>query len=117
MPQILHETRINHVDIQSNAYLFRICYAWDSRGHGGRDRAPGWSRPDGGAWGDQPRLGSQAAARADEARASQASWMTSASSVTVSSAIRLPRIRTEGWPSKCGVVKNGEPWSWTRVCF
>ncbi|MGH3288787.1 MAG: hypothetical protein ACRDPD_29610 [Streptosporangiaceae bacterium] len=52
---------------------------------------------------------SQAAARADEARASQASWMTSVSSMTVSSPIRLPRIRTDGCPSKCGVVKNGDP--------
>src|SRR6266496_894169 len=51
---------------------------------------------------------SQAAALVGEAWESQASWITSASSCTVSSPIRLPRISTDGWPSKCDVVKNGE---------
>jgi len=60
---------------------------------------------------------SQAAARAAEARASQASWITSVSSCTVSSPIRLPRTSTDGWPSKCPVVKNGDASSWTRACL
>src|ERR1700735_1675349 len=81
---------------------------------GGVIRVGGWAVRAGGG---QAGVLSQAAARAEEARASQASWMTSASSVRVSSAIRLARIRTDGWPSKCGGVKNGEPWSWTRACL
>jgi 8-oxo-dGTP pyrophosphatase MutT (NUDIX family) len=51
---------------------------------------------------------SQAAALAGDARESQASWITSVSSCTVSSPIRLPRTSTDGWASKCGVVKNGD---------
>jgi len=43
--------------------------------------------------------------------------MTSVSSVSVSSLIRLARTSTEGCPSKCGVVKNGESGSWTSACL
>lgn len=50
---------------------------------------------------------SQSAARRFEARDSQASWTTSASSSWLSSPIRLPRTSTDRCPSKCGVVKNG----------
>src|SRR5271165_4775006 len=65
-----------------------------------------------------PRLdAAQVAALADDARLSQASCTTSASSCTLSSPIRLARISTDGWPSKCGVVKNGEPSSWTSACL
>lgn len=49
----------------------------------------------------------QAAARRADARESHASWTISASSVRVSSPTRLARRSTDGWPSKCGVVKNG----------
>ncbi len=56
-------------------------------------------------------------ALAGEARESQASWTTSASSCTVSSPIRLLRTSTDEWPSKCGVVKNGEAGSWTSACL
>ena len=54
---------------------------------------------------------SQAAALVGEARASQASWITSVNSGKASSPIRLARTSTDGWPSKCGVVKNGDVWS------
>jgi demethylmenaquinone methyltransferase/2-methoxy-6-polyprenyl-1,4-benzoquinol methylase len=50
----------------------------------------------------------QAAARRVDARDSHASWISSASSLRVSSPIRLARSRTDGWPSKCAVVKNGD---------
>jgi uncharacterized membrane protein len=60
---------------------------------------------------------SQAAARAGDARVSHASWTTSASSASVSPPIRLARMSTDGWPSKCGVVKNGESSSWTSACL
>ena len=66
--------------------------------------AGGWSR-------------SQSAARRFEARASQASCTTSASSSRVSSPIRLPRSRTDRCPLKCGVVKNGDDSSWTSACL
>ena len=45
---------------------------------------------------------SQAVALAGEARESQASWMTSASSCTVSSPIRLPRSSTDGGRQSAG---------------
>jgi len=51
------------------------------------------------------------------ARASQASCTSSVSSWIVSSPSRLARTSTEGCPSKCGVVKNGVAWSWTRACL
>ena len=51
---------------------------------------------------------SQAAALVGEARVSQASWITSVNSGKVSSPIRLPRTSTDGCPSKCEVVKNGD---------
>ncbi len=35
----------------------------------------------------------------------------------MSSPIRLARSSTDGWPSKCGVVKNGDAWSWTSACL
>ena len=33
----------------------------------------------------------------------------------MSSPILLARTSTDGWPSKCGVVKNGERGSWTSA--
>src|SRR5579875_915016 len=43
--------------------------------------------------------------------------MISVSSCSVSSPIRLARTSTDGWPSKCGVVKNGDDSSWTSACL
>ena len=51
------------------------------------------------------------------ARASQASWTTSVSSSSESSPIREPRSSTDGWPSKCGVLKNGVDSSRTSACL
>ncbi len=51
------------------------------------------------------------------ARASQASWTTSVSSSSESSPIREPRSSTDGWPSKCGVLKNGVDSSSTSACL
>ena len=39
------------------------------------------------------------------------------SSSTSISPIRLPRTSTDGWPSKCGVVKYGESGSSTSACL
>ena len=51
------------------------------------------------------------------ARASQASCTTSVSSSSESSPIREPRSSTDGWPSKCGVLKNGVDSSSTSACL
>ncbi len=60
---------------------------------------------------------SQAAARRGEARDSQASWITSASSWRVISPRRLARTSTDRCPSKWAVVKNGESGSWTSAAL
>ena len=60
---------------------------------------------------------SQAAPLVGDARHSQASVMTSASSLTVSSPSRLARSSTDGCPSKCAVVKNGAASSWIIDCL
>jgi hypothetical protein len=46
-------------------------------------------------------------ARLADARDSHASWTSSASSSRVTSPMRDARSSTDGWPSKCGVVKYG----------
>ena len=59
------------------------------------------------ASGQGPSL-SQAVARRGDAWDSQASWTISVSSCRVSSPTRLARNSTDGCPSKCDVVKNGD---------
>jgi anti-sigma regulatory factor (Ser/Thr protein kinase) len=56
-------------------------------------------------------------ARVAEARQSHASCTSSTTSSRVSSPIREPRSSTEGWPSKCGVEKNGVVGSSTSAAF
>ena len=87
-----------------------------SERHGAAALASAGSDHDGGRCGrngDHSRPASHAAARRGDACASQASWITSASSCRVISPSRQARTSTDGWPSKCGVVKNGESGSWT----
>jgi tRNA(Leu) C34 or U34 (ribose-2'-O)-methylase TrmL len=60
---------------------------------------------------------SQVSPRRREARESHASWTSSVSSSSSISPIRLPRSSTDGCPSKCGVVKYGEPGSSTIACL
>ena len=67
--------------------------------------------------GARPRDFSQAVAREREARDSQASWMTSDSSRRLRAGRSRSRSRTDGWPSKCGVVKNGVVSSSMRDCL
>ena len=41
--------------------------------------------------------------------------MSSRTSLTATSVSRLARTNTDGWPSKCGVVKNGDDGSWVSA--